>query len=81
NQLATSIASYNDAIAIASANGRAPNDLLDAREEAVRKLSEFVGVTVVPQDDNSYNLFIGSGQPLVVGSNASRLQVTPGLSD
>lgn len=81
NQLATSIASYNDAIAIASANGRAPNDLLDAREEAVRKLSEFVGVTVVPQDDNSYNLFIGSGQPLVVGSNASRLQVTSGLSD
>lgn len=81
NQLATSIAGYNDAIAIASANGRAPNDLLDAREEAVRKLSEFVGVTVVPQDDNSYNLFIGSGQPLVVGSTASKLQITPGLSD
>ncbi|MGP0172392.1 flagellar hook-associated protein FlgK [Pseudomonas sp. NCHU5208] len=81
NQLATSIAGYNDAIAVASANGRAPNDLLDAREEAVRKLSEFVGVSVVPQDDNSYNLFIGSGQPLVVGSTASKLQITPGLSD
>ncbi|CAM3225968.1 flagellar hook-associated protein FlgK [Ectopseudomonas mendocina] len=81
NQLATSIAGYNDAIAVASSNGQAPNDLLDAREEAVRKLSEFVGVTVVPQDDNSYNLFIGSGQPLVVGKNAARLEVTPGLSD
>lgn len=81
NQLATSIAGYNDAIAVASANGRAPNDLLDAREEAVRKLSEFIGVSVVPQDDNSYNLFIGSGQPLVVGSTAARLAITPGQAD
>ena len=59
---------------MAASNGQAPNDLLDAREEAVRKLSEFIGVTVVPQDDNSYNLFIGSGQPLVVGSKAARLE-------
>lgn len=81
NQLATAIAGYNDAIAVAASNGSAPNDLLDAREEAVRKLSEFVGVTVVTQDDNSYNLFIGSGQPLVVGKNAARLEVTPGQSD
>ena len=50
-------------------------------EEAVRKLSTFIGVTVVAQDDNSYNLFVGSGQPLVVGSTASRLEVVPGLSD
>jgi len=81
NQLATSIAGLNDAIAVAASNGQAPNDLLDAREEAVRKLSEFIGVTVVPQDDNTYNLFIGSGQPLVVGSQAARLEVTPGQSD
>jgi flagellar hook-associated protein 1 FlgK len=81
NQLATSIAGYNNAIAVAAANGQAPNDLLDAREEAVRKLSEFIGVTVVPQDDSSYNLFIGSGQPLVVGATASRLEVVPGQSD
>ena len=81
NQLATSIAGYNDAIAVAAANGKAPNDLLDAREEAVRKLSEFIGVTVVAQDDNTYNLFIGSGQPLVVGPKAARLDVVPGQSD
>jgi flagellar hook-associated protein 1 len=81
NQLATSIAGYNDAIAIAASNGKQPNDLLDAREEAVRKLSTFIGVTVVAQDDSSYNLFIGSGQPLVVGNQASRLEVAPGLSD
>ncbi len=81
NQLAGSIAGYNSAIAVAASNGQQPNDLLDAREEAVRKLSTFIGVTVVSQDDNSYNLFVGSGQPLVVGSKASRLEVVPGLSD
>ncbi|MFG0380579.1 flagellar hook-associated protein FlgK [Pseudomonas sp. zbq_18] len=81
NQLAASIAGYNNAIAVAAANGAQPNDLLDARDEAVRQLSEFIGVTVVPQDDNSYNLFIGSGQPLVVGATASRLEVVPGTAD
>ncbi|HLD69034.1 MAG TPA: flagellar hook-associated protein FlgK [Pseudomonas sp.] len=81
NQLATSIAGYNEAIAVAASNGQAPNDLLDAREEAVRKLSTFIGVTVVQQDNSTFNLFVGSGQPLVVGSTAARLEVTPGLSD
>lgn len=81
NQLATAIAGYNEAIAVAASNGQAPNDLLDAREEAVRTLSTFIGVTVVQQDNNTFNLFVGSGQPLVVGSTAARLEVTPGLSD
>ncbi|WP_341303432.1 flagellar hook-associated protein FlgK [Pseudomonas sp. TMP25] len=81
NQLAGSIAGYNDAISVAASNGQQPNDLIDAREEAVRKLSTFIGVTVVAQDDNSFNLFIGSGQPLVVGSKASQLEVVPGLAD
>ncbi|HSC83090.1 MAG TPA: flagellar hook-associated protein FlgK [Pseudomonas sp.] len=81
NQLASAIAGYNEAIAVAGANGQQPNDLLDAREESVRQLSEFIGVTVVPQDDNTYNLFIGSGQPLVVGPTAAKLEVVPGNSD
>ena len=62
-------------------NGQQPNDLLDAREEAVRQLSTFVGVTVVAQDDNSLNLFVGTGQPLVVGNSTSRLEVVPGQGD
>jgi flagellar hook-associated protein 1 FlgK len=81
NQLASSIAKLNDAIATAAATGNAPNDLLDSREEAIRQLSTFVGVTVVAQDDNSFNLFVGSGQPLVVGNKAARLEVVPGTKD
>lgn len=81
NRLAGSIGQLNDAIAIAAANGAAPNDLLDAREEAVRQLSTYIGVTVVPQDDNTYNLFIGSGQPLVVGNSVSKLEAVTGRGD
>ena len=81
NRLATSVAGYNEAIAVAAANGQQPNDLLDAREEAIRQLSTYVGVTVVAQDDSSVNLFVGSGQPLVVGSTTSRLEVVPGRGD
>ena len=77
NNLSQSVAEYNDAIAKAKRRA-VPNDLLDARDEAVRKLSEMVGVTAVTQDDNSVSLFIGSGQPLVVGNTVSTLSVVPG---
>lgn len=81
NSLASSVASYNDAIAKAKAAGGQPNDLIDAREETIRKLSELIGVQAVPQDDNTVNLFIGTGQPLVVGTTTSALQVVPGTND
>ncbi|QJD57688.1 flagellar hook-associated protein FlgK [Pseudomonas sp. gcc21] len=81
SRLASNIASYNNSIAKASAQGAQPNDLLDARDEAIRQLSEYIGVTVVPQDDNTVNLFVGTGQPLVVGNDASALTIEPGRTD
>lgn len=81
NRLAGSIASLNDAIAVAAANGQQPNDLLDARDEAIRQLSTYVGVSVVPQGDGSQSIFVGTGQPLVVGSSANRLEAVPGKGD
>lgn len=81
NRLAAAIAGYNDAIARAGSSGHPPNDLLDQRDEAIRQLSTFIGVTVVPQDDNTMNVFIGSGQPLVVGNNANSIEVMQGRGD
>lgn len=81
NRLAGSIASLNDSIAVAAANGQTPNDLLDAREEAIRQLSTYVGVSVVPQSDGTQSIFVGTGQPLVVGSSANRLEAVPGKGD
>lgn len=81
NSLAASVAGYNEAIAKAKSSGAEPNDLIDAREEIIRKMSDMVGVQVVPQNDSSVSLFIGTGQPLVVGTTASRLEVAPGIDD
>lgn len=81
NRLAGSIGKLNDAIATAAANGKQPNDLLDAREEAIRQLSTYIGVSVVPQDDSSLNVSIGSGQPLVVGNKVAQLEVVSGKGD
>ncbi|WP_205343102.1 flagellar hook-associated protein FlgK [Denitrificimonas caeni] len=81
NQLAQTVGSLNAAIASAGTNGQQPNDLLDARDEAVRQLSTYIGVTVVVQDDNSFNLSIGSGQPLVVGSVVNQIQAVQGRGD
>lgn len=78
NSLASSIASLNQAIGElrASGSGNPPNDLLDKRDEALRQLSELVSLQVVNQGDGDINVFIGNGQPLVVGAKSSTFSVT-----
>lgn len=80
---ASGIAGLNLAIQRASGDdgGRAPNDLLDQRDDLLRKLSQEVDVAVVTQEDGLTNVFIGSGQVLVVGGEAKRLTVEPGTGD
>ncbi len=77
---AAGIAQLNLAIQRASGDdgGGAPNDLLDQRDDLLRKLSEEVDVNVVTQADGLTNVFIGSGQVLVVGGEAKRLSAVPG---
>ncbi len=78
NSLASSIASLNQSIgeARASGNGNQPNDLLDKRDEALRQLSELVAVQVVSQSTGDVNVFIGNGQPLVIGTQSNGFSVT-----
>ena len=76
NRLAASIAEVNDRIALAQGRtGRPPNDLLDERERLVRELSGQIGISTTLQDDGALNVFIGSGQTLVIGSRARSLTV------
>lgn len=81
NALAKSVGSLNDAIARSKAAGGAPNDLIDSREQAIKQLSSMVGLQVVEQDDGALNLFVGTGQPLVVGNSVSTLGAQPGIDD
>jgi flagellar hook-associated protein 1 len=62
---------------IAGAPGNPPPDLLDQRDVAVTRLSELVAVQTTRQNDGSLNVFIGSGQSLVVGSLANSLVAAP----
>ena len=50
-----------------SAVSGVPNDLLDQRDQLIADLSSQVSVSVVKQG-NSYDVYIGNGQPLVVGA-------------
>ncbi|MGA8132908.1 MAG: flagellar hook-associated protein FlgK, partial [Pseudomonas gingeri] len=80
NKLASTIAQYNDQISKISTAAGAPNDLLDQRDEAVRQLSELVGTQVV-QRGSSYDVYIGSGQPLVMGNSTNTLSAVPSKDD
>lgn len=77
NSFAQAIAKANQAISLAqgAAGGGPPNDLLDQRDALIVKLAELIGVTTVAQDNGAVNVFIGSGQTLVVGTQASTLSI------
>ncbi|MGB9129097.1 MAG: flagellar hook-associated protein FlgK [Thiobacillus sp.] len=74
NSYALQIAQLNDIIGRSQgATGQPPNDLLDQRDQLILDLNKEIKATVVKQGDGAYNVFIGNGQPLVVGANTSRL--------
>lgn len=72
NAFASQIAELNDRIvrATAIAQGQPPNDLLDQRDNLIRDINKEIRVSVVPESNGSYNVFIGTGQPLVVGTQS-----------
>ena len=81
NVYAQQIGKLNDAIEKATNNGGgAPNDLLDQRDQAVSELGKEIKVSVVKQG-NTFNVMIGSGQPLVVGNKTYNLSVIQSPTD
>lgn len=78
NALAQSIAALNSQISQARGNGQPANDLLDRRDQLVRNLNQHIQTTQVAADDGSITLFVGSSQPLVIGSTAAQLAAAAG---
>lgn len=76
---AKQIADLNQRITVArnAAGGQPPNDLMDQRDELVLQLNQLVRTSTVVQDDGAYNIFIGSGQPLVAGTQAFTVETMP----
>jgi flagellar hook-associated protein 1 len=73
NAFGTQIADLNNRIAVASFSGQPPNDLLDQRDHLIQQLSQNVQVSVTTASDGSANVFLGSGQALVVGGTSFAL--------
>ncbi|HKE97234.1 MAG TPA: flagellar hook-associated protein FlgK [Povalibacter sp.] len=66
--IARSLAKLNQDITSAfGRSGQPPNDLMDQRDRLIDELATHVNVNVVAQSDGALNVFIGNGQPLVVG--------------
>jgi flagellar hook-associated protein 1 FlgK len=80
NKLAATVAQLNQKITEISSAGGMPNELLDARNETVRQLSTFTGAQIVEREGN-VDIYLGSGQPLVMGNTVSKLEVVAGKDD
>jgi flagellar hook-associated protein 1 len=82
NTLAKGVARLNGEISVAmQQTGQPPNDLLDQRDRLIEQLSEKVGVSVIAEGNANLNVFIGTGQPLVLGTTASQVTTVPDSLD
>tara|TARA_R110001592_G_scaffold60360_1_gene183449 strand:+ start:1126 stop:3813 length:2688 start_codon:yes stop_codon:yes gene_type:complete len=84
NSLSQGLAQLNQSIAIAvgAGAGDQPNALLDERDEALKQLSKYVTVSVFPEGNSGQlNVFIGNGQPLVLGNSAAQMKAVASPTD
>jgi flagellar hook-associated protein 1 FlgK len=83
NAYAQEIAEINQRIVLAQAVGpnQPANDLLDQRDQLIADLNTKIRATTILQSDGTYSVFIGNGQPLVVGTLPYALQAIPDPTD
>ncbi|EIC22178.1 flagellar hook-associated protein FlgK [Thiorhodovibrio frisius] len=85
NALAESLKDLNSRIVegygAAASQGGAPNDLLDERGRVLGELAKRIDIKTLEQEDRSVNVFIGNGQPLVIGGVNNSLTVGSMLGD
>ena len=74
SDLAARIATLNQQIvSTQNQTGQQPNDLMDARDQQIDELSRHVSVSIESQGDGTLNVYIGKGQPLVLGTRAASI--------
>ena len=83
NTYTQQIASLNKQVALigTTSGGQAPNDLLDQRDQLVSDLGQLVGTKVMVQDGGQFNVYMGNGQALVLGDQATRLAAVSSAGD
>ncbi|GAA0688694.1 flagellar hook-associated protein FlgK [Marinobacterium maritimum] len=81
NSITENIASLNVQIGKLEAAGQNSNSLQDERDLLVKQLSGYVTANVTSQDGVTYNVTMGTGQPLVIGNSAAKLDVRNSAAD
>lgn len=83
NSLANEIANLNQAISSSPGlvSGNLPNDLMDARDQTILELSQYVDVQTLQQDNYAVNVYIGNGQTLVSNNTSIQIGVTTNKYD
>jgi flagellar hook-associated protein 1 len=82
NSISKSIAALNAQIAAAEGgSGQTPNALMDQRDQLIDQLSQYVNVNAVTGSDGQMNIYMGTGQALVVSSSAQALVATHDAND
>ncbi|WP_341501722.1 flagellar hook-associated protein FlgK [Gallaecimonas sp. GXIMD4217] len=80
NSLISAIHSVNEQLASVNAgqSGGERAQLMDQRDEAIRRLSELVDIRVIPADNDAVNVMMANGQSLVLPGSKASFQAVPG---
>lgn len=73
NVISANIAQLNQDIAVAQASGNVNSELLDKRDAELEELSTYIGFTTIEQPTGEVSVFVGNGEPLVVGLSANQM--------
>ena len=73
NELTQQVASLNGKIVDALGSGHEPNDLLDARDQLISRISAKIDVNAIAAPDGSVSVFIAGGQSLVLSQTVNKL--------
>ncbi len=80
---ASQIAQLNNTISksLAVDSINPPNDLMDQRDLLISNLNKLIKSDIQQQSDGTYNVFVGNGIPLVVGSKPYGLKAVNSAAD
>ena len=81
NGYAAQVAKINQQIAANHGVDQLPNDLMDQRDQLIKQMSGIMGVSTLQASDGTVSVFVGSGQSLVLGNQASQIVVNPDPAD
>lgn len=82
NSYASQIADLNQRIVAAEGQtGQPANDLLDQRDQLINELNGLIKVTTTTNSDGAFNVFVGSGQQLVVGGRSMEMTARASSAD